>query len=251
MSKSDSMSKSAALLAKSHYGIRPDYVARDEALTFVDDPADYWTPKRRRMAEYYQHYVYTHAASLMASRGYTSCLDVGCGFPAKARKWLLPIATRVTLVDQPSMTRMVAEACPEIPFVPLDLENPQHEFDEKFQCVVCADVIEHLLDPDALLSFLLQAVADDGVVILSTPDRDVQRGRACLQSPKVEHVREWNVTEFRNYLDSSGFEVVEHQNIPIGRLTGLEEALLPALRRTRLPRYIGCQMVVCRPKERK
>lgn len=72
----------------------------------------------------------------------------------------------------------------------------------KADLVVCADVIEHVADPDALMRFIAR-VAKDRVVI-STPDRDlVYAGRTRYRfGPPANpaHVREWNMDEFNRYV---------------------------------------------------
>lgn len=229
-----------------NYCIREDYVSRTEAKTYVDNPANYWNKVRIASSGYYQYYVYKKAAELAGQMENCSFVDIGCGYPRKAKEIILPVVNDITLVDQPSMKELIEEQFSEMKFVPLNLEEVGVALEARFNCVVCADVIEHLLDPDILLSFIRKVLSPDGVAIISTPERDALRGTNCLSSPMEEHVREWNYKEFAEYLSLGGFEVLEHICMPQGRLTWIEETALPVLKRLKVKRYNGCQTVVCK-----
>lgn len=78
--------------------------------------------------------------------------------------------------------------------------------------IICSDVIEHLVDPDILLSFLEKS--NFKFLILSTPERDSvqmkQRGLLWDGPPVNEaHVREWNFEEFEQYI-SYKFKIIDH-----------------------------------------
>lgn len=69
----------------------------------------------------------------------------------------------------------------------------------KADLLVCADVIEHLPNPDDLLEFI--AEIDFQELIISTPERDAVAGRKDFGPPEnTAHYREWNAIEFKNYL---------------------------------------------------
>ncbi len=227
------------------YCIREDYVARTEAATFVEDVAEYWNKQRIASAGRYQHYVYKKAAEVVALSQDRSFADVGCGYPRKTKELILPLTEDITLIDQPSMAGLLARDFPAMKFIPMNLEDENDLSSRKFDCVVSADVIEHLLDPDRLVAFAGRIVKPGGVIILSTPERDVLRGRGCLSSPNPEHVREWNSAEFMEYLEQSGLEVLEHCLLPLGRLSKLEELFLPLNRHLKIRRHTSSQMAVC------
>src|SRR5215831_1019668 len=107
-----------------------------------------------------------------------------------------------------------------------DFANPLSGFD----LVICADVIEHLPEPDGLLRYL-QSIAPCWIV-LSTPDRDVVGARyGTMEGPpkNIHHVREWNMPEFRSYI-SCFFDVTDHLFVS-------EEN--------------GTQLVLCHPRKHK
>lgn len=72
--------------------------------------------------------------------------------------------------------------------------------------VVCSDVIEHLADPTNLLEQLRDSGA--AAIVISTPERDLMYGRDHNGPPQnLCHVREWNLTELREYLKACGLNV--------------------------------------------
>jgi hypothetical protein len=76
--------------------------------------------------------------------------------------------------------------------------------------VICADVIEHLGDPDALIGYLTRRVSGGGRILISTPERNRLRGSNCRICPNPAHVREWSFAELASYLQSRGLQVHEH-----------------------------------------
>lgn len=71
----------------------------------------------------------------------------------------------------------------------------------RFDVIVCYEVIEHM-STDAgwqLLWWFRQLVADDGVVLLSTPVFDGHQA--------ANHVHEWTIPELRSYIEAAGFDV--------------------------------------------
>ena len=181
---------------KPTYEIAPGYRHRNRASYYDDtENADEW-----------QRDVYEESRRLMFEHQLRSVTDVGCGSGYKLVHQLGEFDT--TGVDLPETIEWVRRKYPERRWIGGsfdDVELPTADL------VVCADVIEHVLDPDMLMR-LLRRVARNRVVI-STPDRDlVYRGRTMNRfGPPANpaHVREWTFGEFRNYADRF-FEVEKH-----------------------------------------
>ena len=233
-----------------NYFIRADYTARDEALTVESASGQYWTKERIKTASQFQYDVYSYARDLLAARpaGQRAFADIGCGYPFKTAHIVADIADSAMVVDQPTLQDIVARDFPALEFASMDLEQPA-ALDQKFDVVVCADVIEHLLSPDQCIENLKGLVKPDGYIVLSTPERAVLRGADCLSSPKPEHVREWTKDEFAAYLNAHGLDVVEHHLLPERRLNGFEKMLASVARKVQTHRrWEGCQMAVCRLK---
>jgi 2-polyprenyl-3-methyl-5-hydroxy-6-metoxy-1,4-benzoquinol methylase len=230
----------------SRYSIKAGYAARTEANTREAAAGEYWTAERIRMASFYQYEVYRAARRILARRpaGRRRVCDVGCGHPAKLGELLAPIADGIVGVDQPTLGSHIAAHAPAVEFRGMDLEAPDATgLAGAFDLVICADVLEHLLDPDPCVRFIAALLRPDGVGVVSTPERDIMRGPGCMTSPKAVHVREWNAAEFAGYLGAHGFIIRRHALLPKGRVTRLQR--LTRLLRPRSPALHGCQMAVC------
>jgi 2-polyprenyl-3-methyl-5-hydroxy-6-metoxy-1,4-benzoquinol methylase len=80
--------------------------------------------------------------------------------------------------------------------------------------VICADVIEHVKNPDELIHFIIKM--DPEHIVISTPDRDLlheKLGRSQTGPPgNTHHIREWSFDEFENYI-SRNFNIIRHEKI--------------------------------------
>jgi len=230
------------------YFIKEGYQSNEQPLTFEGNEAgSYWTSNRRKMAANYQYYVYKRCSRLLRSRGYDNLLDVGCGLPIKVKQHLYPYCRDITLVDQPSVAELAQQVLPHCEFLPANLEDIDFELAKKFDLIICADVLEHLLNPDNCLDFIRRHLRPHGLAVFSTPERDYLRGKDCNHSPKPEHIREWNSTEFAQYITSHSFKVLEHFLTPQRRLNLFEfwgSLLLSRFVRTQ--RWSSCQIIICR-----
>ncbi|MHC4498731.1 MAG: glycosyltransferase, partial [Planctomycetota bacterium] len=113
-----------------------------------------------------------------------------------------------------------------------DIEYPSLSLDKKFDLIISADVIEHLVNPNKLLDYIHLHSHPETLVILSTPERDVTRGEESLGPPtNPAHVREWNISEFRKYISSCGFSVLESFVVKDRDDSAVEK----------------CQVILCRP----
>jgi SAM-dependent methyltransferase len=235
----------------SRYCIRPDYqpnLAR-AADTAAQQPA-FWTPERIATASRYQYDVYRMAAALMRQPGVASVLDVGCGPPVKLRALLPDKRLSLHLVDQPESAPFAAKLLPGATFTAADLEIIDADLGRSFDLVICADVIEHLRNPDPCLAFIRRHLSPDGVMLVSTPERDILRGRDCRSCPHPDHVREWNGDEFGRFLQSRGWQVLRRGIMPQERTLAalsLWGALLQRLGAP--PRWYSCQFALCRPAD--
>lgn len=211
---------------------------------------DYWTEERIALASQYQYDVYRAAAALMQGTEVSSVLDVGSGPPLKLKS-LLPAKPLVLhLVDQPQVAPLAAQLLPAATFTSADLETIDVDLGRRFDLVICADVIEHLRDPDPCLRFIRRHLSERGVLLISTPERDILRGRDCDFCPHPMHVREWNREEFANFLRSRGWRIDRQWNVPQQRTFAPLRLLGGMLERFgRAPSWYSCQTALCRPAE--
>lgn len=62
--------------------------------------------------------------------------------------------------------------------------------------IICSDVIEHLQNPQLLITWLSKAQNFASMILLSTPDRDRVRGYGSTLAPgNPYHIQEWTLTE--------------------------------------------------------
>lgn len=200
-------------MAVEKYFIKDGYNPNRQAITRDEvSGKQYWNKSSIYSSYYYQFPVYKYAKKLIQEKGIKEVIDVGCGTGAKLA--------------------LIYNNLPEVSFVGIDrkgaidyckkhysfgnwyvddIENPDESLgDIKAELVICSDVIEHLLNPDILLNYLKKKVTKGRYILLSTPERDMLRGKSCTNSPNKFHIREWNYEELENYLLYSGFRIVEH-----------------------------------------
>lgn len=179
----------------------------------------YWTAERIEASRRYQRHVYAWAAALIrkAARGGSkpigSVLDVGCGPGVKLHEMIAPLGVEIEGVDQPSAVRE-AESRVAGRYTAVNLENPGIAPSRTFDLIICADVIEHLLDPDGMLEFIRGMAHPQTFILFSTPERSRLRGRDCRRCEKPDHVREWARDEFLAFLRSRRFDVRASRLMP-------------------------------------
>jgi 2-polyprenyl-3-methyl-5-hydroxy-6-metoxy-1,4-benzoquinol methylase len=96
-------------------------------------------------------------------------LEVGCGSGGNARWLRLHGATRIVGIelDQASAVR-AREVFDAV--INESVETAVHGIEESFDLVICADVLEHLVDPWSVVAALARRVADDGLLVVSIPN---------------------------------------------------------------------------------
>ena len=192
-----------------------------------DSGYTYWNSLRLSNSYNYQHAVYKYAADVVQKYGLSKLVDVGCG-PAMKLSVLnkkLPDLD-ITGFDQPHPIQFCKDTHDFGTWHADDFENPAPDLkDIQGELVICSDVIEHVLDPDKLLSYLASRCKPGGYVLISTPDRDREYGVGMMKSGHKDHIREWNKEEFAQYLTSRGWKIEEHFHVRSVRI-GLSRAYI-------------------------
>jgi SAM-dependent methyltransferase len=140
---------------------------------------------------------------------------------------------------------------------------------ERFDAIVMADVLEHLVDPGAALARIRPALADGGILALALPDAGSRLARALGRrwwSVIPTHVQYFTRASVARLLESRGYEVVELTTAPkafsvryyLERVAGysprLSRALVSAAERAGLagrmwaPDFRDRMLVLARPK---
>jgi 2-polyprenyl-3-methyl-5-hydroxy-6-metoxy-1,4-benzoquinol methylase len=208
-------------MSKNNFFIKPGYKINAKPKRFNDCVEDALT---------YQLDVYRFAKRIAEESQCRSVLDIGCGFALKLAKYLHPLGIDITGIDE---DHAISHCQREYSFGNWHVDNvekPEYPARGPFDLIVSADVIEHLVDPDALLTYIRNCASPDTLVVISTPERDLRRGVDTPGPPQnPAHVREWNRAELHSYLADRGFPIVRHE------IMDLREGM-----RT-------CQTVLCRP----
>ncbi|WP_404372731.1 bifunctional 2-polyprenyl-6-hydroxyphenol methylase/3-demethylubiquinol 3-O-methyltransferase UbiG [Sphingomonas sp. MMS24-J45] len=99
-------------------------------------------------------------------------LDVGCGAGLLCEP-LARLGASVTGLDAAAENIAVAQVHAAQSGLAIDYRTGSVEGlgDEKFDLVTSMEVIEHVIDPAAFIAGLAGALADDGLLVLSTPNR--------------------------------------------------------------------------------
>jgi 2-polyprenyl-6-hydroxyphenyl methylase/3-demethylubiquinone-9 3-methyltransferase len=226
------------------------YLQQSGAYSREDDLSDevYWTPERIETSRVYQAHVYNWAAQLISAQHLTSVLDVGCGTGLKLAAFIHPVCADIQGIDQPAGIRVARRLESPGLYSEVDLESASIDLHRTFDLILCADVIEHLLDPDPMIEMIKRHSDNRTCIVLSTPDRERLHGRDCTASTKREHVREWSGTEFCTYLTDRGLSVDTQRffpadDTPIER-EAAQEALFQQGHANTSPHR--CQTVLCR-----
>lgn len=173
----------------------------------------YWNPQRVRVASYYQYSVYKEACHLVKDNKFRAVLDVGCGVGKK----LEPLhrsfrSLKIYGVDQDQPIEYCKNKYSFGSWFVDDFDSPNLTSWPSVDLVICADVIEHVSDPDKLLETLRQACGESGLLLISTPDRERLYGHNKLEPGQKDHVREWSGKEFKRYLESRNWHVQDQKH---------------------------------------
>ncbi len=161
---------------------------------------------------YYQYEVYIFARKIIKKYDLKNILDIGCGIGTKLREIIYPVCEDIIGIDSSSDSINICKR--EYPFGQWfidDIEDKKINLYRKFDTIISSDVIEHLVNPDKLLSYIREFSNSDTFIILSTPERDLERGKMSNGPPvNRSHVREWNQMEFNKYIKNRGFDIIDH-----------------------------------------
>jgi len=171
---------------------------------YVENPPRYFADDPQYAG--HQSRVYEAAAQLARLLGKHRLVDLGCGHGYKLEALANEFA--VTGIDHGQNIAWCKANRPGGHWVEHDLETGPlgpMAFDPSECVVICADVIEHLSNPEGLLQTLRLVRDCGGHAVISTPDRE---RISNLNGPPANpcHVREWAFAEFTAMLSWNGLE---------------------------------------------
>lgn len=151
----------------------------------------------------WQEEVYVFAREIADKYGLKTVADIGCGSGFKLLKYF---HDRTTVgLDVAETCKVLQKRYPDRQWATADFSSAEPV---RADLVIASDVIEHLVDPDALLSYIARTAAQYAVI--STPDRNLLREGTHNGPPATpSHVREWSMVEFHAYV-SEFLVILDH-----------------------------------------
>jgi len=202
-----------------NYFIKEGYIENSAVLYDTEDSRSslYWTEDQIKRNYYTAYYVYKFAKELILKNKCSSILDIGCGVGIKLNKLIADFKIEIVGIDSIGAVKYCEENYNFGDFYSINFDRTNNSEllpNKRFDLILCSEVIEHLSDPDNLLSFIKRFSDMNTLIIISTPERDNTRGKRCYYSTNKYHVREWNLDEFKKYIESRGFDILFHRTIP-------------------------------------
>ncbi|CAD7839925.1 MAG: hypothetical protein [Olavius algarvensis Delta 4 endosymbiont] len=159
----------------------------------------------------FQVNVYKYARKIIVQNGISKALDIGCGFGMKLKKFISPVCKDIVGIDREHAIDYCKSEHGFGRWLIDDIENPNRKLSEQFELIIVSDVIEHLDKPDKLFEYVIPYCNADTQIIFSTPERDRMRGKNHFgPPPNAQHVREWNYSEFKEYMQSMDANIIKH-----------------------------------------
>lgn len=221
-----------------------------EAAHFGALAADWWDPKGasamlHRMNPARLRYIRERIDALWGGNGQgfaplegKTALDVGCGGGLVAEP-LARMGARVTGIDAAAEAIAVARAHAAGQGLSIDyrvggIEAARGPFD----LITALEVIEHSADPAAFVAGLAKALAPDGLLIMSTPNRTmfsrvamIAIGEGAGLIPRGTH--DWSKfltpDELTGLLEAAGLAVIDVSGFVVSLAKGFSVSSNPAL----------------------
>jgi len=163
-----------------------------------------------------QKEVYEYCKIFMEKNKFNNVIDVGCGSGYKLIKILGDFNT-IGIETEPCYSHLNINYPLRRWLLSGEKEKSFILYDEMTRpdVVICSDVIEHIINPDILLDYLLSL--NSKFYIISTPCRNILCNhpkfsniyKKSWNGPPINtcHVREWTIEEFKQYM-SNKFDVI-------------------------------------------
>lgn len=157
----------------------------------------------------YQPHVYALADYIASRAGLEWIIDIGCGSGGKLTPFLDKNLS-VIAIDTEDGIRLAQNTIPNATLIAHDLQQGSPRFSESVlrkSLIICADVVEHLANPEPLMRDLAKLSRQAPFVMISTPDRDRARGWLDSGPPlNPAHIMEWSGSEFVRFMLDCGFD---------------------------------------------
>lgn len=197
----------------------------------------------REQPEYYAAYnagvswqqaVYEYAHCLAKLSRCQTIIDLGCGDGAKLQRFVPEF--EVVGLDYGDNFAYCQSHYSQSKWLECDLEDvtTYPRWDKALlsgALIICADVIEHLRQPEVLLRMMRRWLPSVQGIVISTPERDLTHGKAHQGPPPNPcHVREWNTAEFLRLMAQFRLRVTDCRCVPAYHGCSHDETLMVTLK---------------------
>jgi SAM-dependent methyltransferase len=149
-------------------------------------------------------------------------LDLGCGH-AEVTQLLEEAQSYIGIEQDVNLISWLEENFPSRKFYQRDLDCEDLDIPGRFDTILMVALIEHLRNPERLLSQLPGYLKDEGKLVITTPtpfgDR-IHRIGARLGFFSMIAVRDhetiYTKTKLRSLLEKNGFALIHHRSFLIG-----------------------------------
>lgn len=175
------------------YGIDKNYIINPNP-THYDDTLG---------TDGYQNEVYEYCKKLLDDNNFSKVIDFGCGSGYKLIKYFNDKET-IGIETEPCLSFLKNKYPNKVWIDSGDSERSFGNFIDSCDILICADVIEHVINPDELMKHLKKF--NFKYLVISTPDKfilkDLPGFKHSMRGPpsNTGHVREWTFQEFDNFL---------------------------------------------------
>lgn len=151
-------------------------------------------------------------------------LDVGCGAGRLGAALKLRQPAHVTGIElNPAAATAARDQIDAVKIANLELDDLDFG-DGQFDCVICADILEHLRRPEIVLKNIRRWLSPEGMLILSVPNvrnhtvvQSLLAGNWTYESAGLldsDHVRFFTRRELEKLLFRAGFEIDDLRMVP-------------------------------------
>ena len=172
----------------------------------------------------------SHAIVVSYAKDFENILDVGCGAGFIGKKIKENHDATIAGIEIDEKARKIAAESYDIVYS-FSIENYENEEYKKFlaakdeyDCIILADVVEHLVDPGKLIFTLSKKLKKNGVIIVSTPNiahidviRNLINGRFNYNTTGI-----LDSTHTKFFTEQSFYDFVENLNEKYGLKYGVK-----------------------------
>lgn len=157
-----------------------------------------------------------------------SILDIGCGPSQKMNKYFGQYKNiSITGIDSLEAIKHACRYNPTGSYFDCDLDSDEsiskvtRLLNKTYDIIFCFDVIEHVLYPEKMLNLIKQHSNEQTMIFIATLERDISLfvGKGSVGSAKIEHIREWNSIEFKQFIQYMGLQISEELITPLKNKT--------------------------------